>query len=231
MTLVNSSSLRISAIQNFDRMISGRFGQFFDGNALNPRLKKPLRNAHKKFDCSAISNTTQKRQNGPKTAQFPCSQLDSPARSPSRPQSAHQLRPGDIDVVGAIGDSLTAGFGVEVDSLLALLHEARGSSFSIGKHTFPFKPIPPKHRHRPAGGAGTWRTHLTLPNILKNFNPRIYGYSLNAITTDSKSKFNVAEGGAISSNMPFMARVLVDRIKRDQNVDLENDWKVPKSLG
>ncbi|KAH1011986.1 hypothetical protein HUJ04_001245 [Dendroctonus ponderosae] len=149
----------------------------------------------------------QKRQHGPKEGQFPCSHLDLPARSQTRPQSAHQLRPGDIDVVGAIGDSLTAGFGVEVDSLLALLHEARGSSFSIG-------------------GAGTWQTHLTLPNILKQFNPYLYGYSLNAITTDSKSKFNVAEGGAISNNMPFMARVLVDRIKRDKHVDLENDWKM-----
>lgn len=83
-----------------------------------------------------------------------------------------------------------------------------------------------KIKHSILGGAGTWRSHLTLPNILRNFNPKLYGYSLNSITTDRKSKFNVAEGGAISENMPFMAKVLVKRIKNDPNVNLEKDWKV-----
>jgi hypothetical protein len=33
------------------------------------------------------------------------------ARSPTRPATVHKLRPGDIDVVGAMGDSITAGNG------------------------------------------------------------------------------------------------------------------------
>lgn len=35
-------------------------------------------------------------------------------------------------MIGAIGDSLTAGFGLEANHLLAIAHEGRGSSFSIG---------------------------------------------------------------------------------------------------
>lgn len=80
------------------------------------------------------------------------------------------------------------------------------------------------------GGQGSWRTSLTLPNILKIFNPDLIGYSLRtSITLDEESQFNVAEGGAISSNMPYMAKVLVKRIKTDSRVNLQRDWKVTKS--
>lgn len=30
-----------------------------------------------------------------------------PSRSPTRPTSVNALRPGDIDIIGAVGDSLT----------------------------------------------------------------------------------------------------------------------------
>lgn len=97
----------------------------------------------------------------------------------------HQLRPGDIDVVGAIGDSLTAGNGAMATNILQVFIENKGVSWSIG-------------------GQGTWRKYLTasriliclerngfmvslfrfynyhfqIPNILKVFNPNLYGYSL-----------------------------------------------------
>ena len=54
--------------------------------------------------------------------------------------------------------------------------------------------------------------------MLKLYNPNIYGYSLHSLSTDRKSKFNVAEGGAVSSNMPYMAKILIKRIKNDKNV-------------
>ena len=69
-------------------------------------------------------------------------------RSPEVPESVHRLRPGDIDVIAAMGDSLTAGAGLYATNLLEVFIENRGASAFIG-------------------GQGTWRTHLTLPNILK----------------------------------------------------------------
>lgn len=48
------------------------------------------------------------------------------------------LRPGDIDIIGAIGDSLTAGFGILATNPLQILLENRGMSFSIGKCCFSF---------------------------------------------------------------------------------------------
>ena len=69
-------------------------------------------------------------------------------RSPKLPESVHRLRPGDIDVIAAMGDSLTAGVGLFATNILDVLVENRGASAFIG-------------------GQGNWRTHLTLPNILK----------------------------------------------------------------
>jgi len=43
--------------------------------------------------------------------------------------SVHRLRVGDIDVVGAIGDSLTAGNGVLAWTVLGCLTEYRGRSW------------------------------------------------------------------------------------------------------
>ena len=43
--------------------------------------------------------------------------------------AVHRLRPGDIKVVGAMGDSLTAGFGAGGTPGSSLLDEYRGRSF------------------------------------------------------------------------------------------------------
>lgn len=72
----------------------------------------------------------------------------SDARSPRPPKSVHRLRPGDIDVIASMGDSLTAGFGAVATSLPHVLVENRGVSWS-------------------GGGQKTWREYLTLPNIIK----------------------------------------------------------------
>lgn len=50
-----------------------------------------------------------------------------------RPLSVHKLRPGDIDVIAAMGDSLTAGFGLTATNLFDVIIEERGKVFSIGK--------------------------------------------------------------------------------------------------
>lgn len=62
---------------------------------------------------------------------FPCDVTK--ARSSERPKSVHRLRPGDIDVVGAMGDSLTAGYGLEATNPLQIFFvENRGLSAAGG---------------------------------------------------------------------------------------------------
>ncbi|XP_061393989.1 phospholipase B1, membrane-associated-like [Musca vetustissima] len=129
-------------------------------------------------------------------------------RSAEPPKSVHRLRPGDIDIVAAMGDSLTAGNGILGTNLLHLVHENRGASWSIG-------------------GQGTWREYLTLPNLLKEYNPKLYGYALgDAITAERDSRFNVAELGAMSRDMPYMAKVLVKRLLNDPDVNMTHHWKL-----
>ena len=56
------------------------------------------------------------------------------------------------------GDSITAAFGVGADTLAGALINNRGFSWSIG-------------------GNETLNTSLTLPNIFKNFNEDVTGWS------------------------------------------------------
>lgn len=54
-------------------------------------------------------------------------------RSVRVPTNAHEVRPGDIDVIGGMGDSLTAGTGISASFVIQeLFGEERGRSFSIG---------------------------------------------------------------------------------------------------
>nr|CAD7201851.1 unnamed protein product [Timema douglasi] len=141
----------------------------------------------------------------PLSTPFPCNTEG--GRSPTPPTSVHKLRPGDIDVIGAMGDSITGGNGIAARNLLQVLVDNRGMSWSIG-------------------GQNTWREFLTLPNILKEFNPDLIGYSLgDSLSHQKGSQFNVADGGAMSRDMPFQAKLLVRRMKRDKRVDIKNHWK------
>uniref|UniRef100_A0A8C7Y136 Si:ch211-214p16.3 n=1 Tax=Oryzias sinensis TaxID=183150 RepID=A0A8C7Y136_9TELE len=127
------------------------------------------------------------------------------APSNTVPTSAHKVRPGDIKVVGALGDSLTAGFGARAENLLELRNEDRGVSWSIG-------------------GDETLETVTTLPNILKKFNPNIKGMSFGV--GKEQTGFNMAISGAKVSGIPGQVRTLIDTMKADPSVDFENDWKL-----
>lgn len=137
---------------------------------------------------------------------FPCNTTD--VRSSSRPTNINQLRPGDIDVIASIGDSLTAGNAGFSNNILHVLNENRAISFS-------------------GGGKGTWREYLTLPNILKEFNPNLYGYAVDdVLAVDKQSRLNVAEPMVMSRDMIYQARSLIKRITVDKRVDMEKDWKL-----
>jgi hypothetical protein len=82
------------------------------------------------------------------------------------------------------------------------------------------------------GGEKDWRTFLTIPNILKEFNKNLYGYStgLRSLSIHKSSGFNVAELGAISRDTPHMAKVLIQRMRADKRVDIEKHWKVIENM-
>jgi hypothetical protein len=69
----------------------------------------------------------------PRSFPFPCAKGPG-ARSPTPPTSVHQLRPGDIDVVASIGDSLTAATGAIATTFYDVITvDNRGMSWSGGQ--------------------------------------------------------------------------------------------------
>ncbi|XP_034777156.2 phospholipase B1, membrane-associated [Acipenser ruthenus] len=148
---------------------------------------------------------------GPLPTQAPIknfgSDLSCTDRAPSEniPTSAHKLRPADVKVVAALGDSLTAGFGVRANNLISLSTEWRGLSWSIG-------------------GNNNLDTVTTLPNILKHFNPSLIGFSTG--TGKINSGFNMAVSGAKAVDIPEQANRLVQALRDSQKVDFQNDWKL-----
>jgi hypothetical protein len=57
---------------------------------------------------------------------FFCDFSEVPKRSEKVPTSVHKLRPGDVDIVAAIGDSLTAGNGGLATNVLQIGLESKG---------------------------------------------------------------------------------------------------------
>ena len=72
--------------------------------------------------------------------------------------TVHKLRPNDIQCVGAIGDSLTAGLGAHALTPIGLFTENRGVSWSIG-------------------GDYHFEQLISLPNILRQYNSNLKGFS------------------------------------------------------
>nr|XP_054758728.1 phospholipase B1, membrane-associated-like [Lytechinus pictus] len=139
------------------------------------------------------------------------SNFDCPASvSPTVPESVHLLRPGDIGIIGALGDSLTAAYGAGANSFSPVMFEYPGEASSIG-------------------GDKTLEEIITLPNIFRKYNSHLYGYStgLSVILTQPFNKrLNVAISGSYATDMPGQARELIQTMKDDPSVDFENDWKL-----
>jgi hypothetical protein len=101
--------------------------------------------------------------------------------------AVHKLRPSDIEVVAALGDSLTAANGGKALTVVGVLTEYRGMSWSIG-------------------GDADLRTVTTLPNILKLYNKNLRGFSLgHGKYTDDGANFNVAQPGHKSQYVEFQS--------------------------
>nr|XP_006820487.1 PREDICTED: phospholipase B1, membrane-associated-like [Saccoglossus kowalevskii] len=126
------------------------------------------------------------------------------------PTSVHKLRPADINVVAALGDSITAGFGAKSENISTISTQYRGISWSIG------------------GDDSLEDGVLTLPNVLRKYNADLKGWSVE--TGGSRdyniSRLNVAIPGSRSTNMRRQAEDLVERLLFADSVDYINDWKV-----
>ncbi|CAF0724936.1 unnamed protein product [Rotaria sp. Silwood1] len=129
--------------------------------------------------------------------------------SPTVPTSVHALRPADIKHIASMGDSLTAANGAKAFSVVAVIVEYRGVSWSIG-------------------GDENLQKVVTLANILRQFNSKLDGYSLGTGNRNSsKAGFNVAKAGAISSDMPSQANLLVERMTQALGAaKFAADWKL-----
>ena len=112
----------------------------------------------------------------PTGSDFPCRALN----GTTKPTSVHRLRPSDVNVVAALGDSITAAFGAKSSDLLTLFIEYRGVSWTIG-------------------GEKALDKVTTLPNILKKYNPKLKGFSVREtiplIPLPKNARFNVAVTG------------------------------------
>ncbi|VDI27497.1 phospholipase B1, membrane-associated [Mytilus galloprovincialis] len=136
--------------------------------------------------------------------EFPCQ----PFQKPKEATNVHELTPYDIKAIGAIGDSITAGTGITAGTIIGVLREDRGLSWS-------------------GGGDGNVEEYITLPNMIKRYNPDLKGYATGwGPYWFPNAHLNVAIPGKKASDMPDQARMLVDRLKSEKGVDYQNDWKV-----
>ncbi|XP_071433161.1 phospholipase B1, membrane-associated isoform X2 [Pithys albifrons albifrons] len=162
-----------------------------------PAQNKPFLGTYKNSNYTPVEPTREPIENWG-------SELSCPEQSPSShvPTSVHELRPADIRVVGALGDSLTTAVGAKTPDLQT---DWRGLSWSIG-------------------GDETLEIQATLPNILKKFNPNLFGFSTGS--SKETAGFNVAERNATARNMPAQARELVELMRSSSKINFKKDWKL-----
>jgi phospholipase B1 len=133
---------------------------------------------------------------------FPCPNT---GRSNPRPTSAQKLLPGDIDIVIGLGDSIVAAFGALSTSIINVFTQWRGYSFCIGGQT-------------------NYDNYVSIPNILKNYNPNVKGFSVgNGDQNNVNAVLNVAVSGARSADLMVQVDALVAKLR---NYDIQNSWKL-----
>lgn len=164
---------------------------------------------------TVLAKEVEHRQSNPQEfadQKFAIPKWNCPAFSPSEqiPTSVHRLLPGDIKVVAALGDSLTAAFGAKAGSILSIFTEYRGVSWSIG------------------GDSSLDNDVVTLSNIMRKYNPNIIGFSTGTGKADTtNAHFNQAVTGAVSQDLVSQVHNLISRMNSTKSgVNYEKDWKM-----
>ena len=141
------------------------------------------------------------------------------APSTEKPTSVHKLRPGDINVVAALGDSLTAGNGAGASNVVEVLLNYRGLAFSIGGFY--------EERDNSADHNDNVFEHFTVPNALKFYNPDLKGFATGIGEPGSENAhLDMAVLGSTAINLTTQAHLLIQKLKNDPSYDFDHDWKL-----
>eukprot|EP00794_Sanderia_malayensis_P015211 gene15211-16782_t len=177
------------------------FYEFFQKEVL-PKSRELLKDTNTTVPAEFFSKEGEGEVSG---SDFPCKLF----HNHTNPKSVHELKPSDVDLVAGMGDSITAAFGAKSRNILEIFLEFRGVSWSIG-------------------GDKTLNDVTTLPNIIKEYNGNVDGFSVKItppkISIPWRSHLNVAVSGAISIDLPGQATTLIERLKSYHNY--EDSWKV-----
>uniref|UniRef100_A0A8R1EJN9 Uncharacterized protein n=1 Tax=Caenorhabditis japonica TaxID=281687 RepID=A0A8R1EJN9_CAEJA len=116
-------------------------------------------------------------------------------------QSVENISPEDIQIIAAMGDALATGIGLWPNADI----EFRGASF-------------------PIGGDSTIDGLITIPNILREFSPKLVGVSHGMGSDLPDHQLNVAQTGATTKDLVNQARDLTRKISKLSEVDWQNEW-------
>ncbi|RCN42461.1 hypothetical protein ANCCAN_11569 [Ancylostoma caninum] len=144
--------------------------------------------------------------------------------TPSTPADVHHLAPWHVSVIGAIGDSLTAGRAAGAEYLTDLVLDYRGLSFAMGAEKNLTRQASLFTIISPYALRNLLRIYL---DIFSHFSPLLKGKSSGTATSSniSVAGFNLAVSGAISEDLLGQAYALVKRIESHPGIDFDNSWK------
>ncbi|KAI7848208.1 hypothetical protein BDC45DRAFT_450680 [Circinella umbellata] len=153
-----------------------------------------------------------------------CAQLQ-PRSSP--PAGPHDLRPDDIKVIAALGDSIMAGFALEG------INDGKGGSGLLNVSSFT------EYRGQ-SWGMGGDDGAITLANMVSHYNTSLEGRSqgshiaticyadlcLDQFRYKNKDVLNGALSGGIAMNLKDELDYLILRMKELPGINFETDWKM-----
>jgi len=174
------------------------------GSGLDPAyIAKVVELAQKTDGMVFEEESNQIAQSKSERAVLPCT----PYTPAGAATSVHALSPGQVEVVAAIGDSLSAANGAKAKSILGLLDECRGVSWAIGGET-------------------DLASTVSFATILRKHSPNVYGFSTGTGNVNSSvAMLNIAQPGDTSFEMPGQARLLVSRLQSTV-ANYATKWKV-----
>eukprot|EP00698_Gefionella_okellyi_P002206 TRINITY_DN1202_c0_g1_i2.p1 TRINITY_DN1202_c0_g1~~TRINITY_DN1202_c0_g1_i2.p1 ORF type:complete len:362 (+),score=67.54 TRINITY_DN1202_c0_g1_i2:40-1125(+) len=134
--------------------------------------------------------------------EFTCQRLPEPPPA----TDVRHLRPGNINVVMALGDSISAGFAMKTGWIPDPdILEYRNAVFDIG------------------GGAG----EMTVPNFLMHYNPKLQGAATHPTLPLTKgSQLDAAVSEAKVEHLMDQVDYLIQELPKYPQIDMKNDWKL-----
>ncbi|KAG2222309.1 hypothetical protein INT45_001572 [Circinella minor] len=145
----------------------------------------------------------------------------------SPPTNPRDLRPDDIKVIAAMGDSIMAGFALEG------VNDGKGGSSILNISSIT------EYRGQ-SWGIGGDDNAITIGNFVNHYNSSVEGRSkgshlatichgglcLDAFRNQKKDVLNAALSGGLAMNLKDELDYLIPRMKKLPNINFETDWKL-----